>query len=58
MLVLDMLDFVGGAPLAWESDVTRWPNRLTLGIGDPLVGMGSWVLSLDSVCTHCALVLW
>ena len=41
------LNVVGSFTKVGEGDSTDIPTRLTLGIGDPLVGTGSWVSSLD-----------
>ena len=47
MLVKDTLDVVGGSTEVGESDGTRGPIRLALGIGDPLAGGRSGVLCGD-----------
>ena len=58
VLVKGALDVVGGSTEVGESDGTRGPIRLALGIGDPLAGGRSGVLSGDprwvvAIVLHC-----
>ena len=43
----DTLNVPGSFTKVREGDSTDIPIRLTLGVGDPLVGTGFWVSSLD-----------
>ena len=47
MVKKDALDLMGSFAYVGEGDGTNVPIRLTLGIGDPLVGEGPGILGLD-----------